>query len=631
MRTWITTWLLLLVAAVAPPALADETDDGRSEKDAKKATEEAKNPESPIQRLAEMRIDEFVVPARMINLPLPGKTRTLQDLLEQFDKWQKDDNIGAVLLDLGNPSLSFADVEELRTAMGKLQKANKKVHAFVNGGGPLAYLLACNADEIAIAPPGGLVIPGIGRVFPFMKGYFQMVGLEYDVITAGRYKYPGFLNRREPDKFFQEEFGFILDGLFGDYKKMIAEGRHLSEEQVIEAIDVAIYRAEDALQRGLVDRIAYYHEYRDQILRRDKMKRDAGDQRSLAKVNSIQDLMELVNEELKKAEESRKDVGPKIAVLHARGPIVDVNLGAGFASMLICRDDFVKVVDELRKNKSIKAVVLRIDSPGGSGYASDVIWQNLRLLGEEKPLVVSMGSVAGSGGYYIACPAARIFAQPTTITGSIGVLGILHSSWSRYNRLDFEMVPMARGARSLLGSDHRSVTSEDRQFIQKLIDDFYDIFISRVAQTRKIPEVQVRKIAEGRIYTGRQAIDLGLVDELGGLEAAIESARTLANIPPSAELKVVHYPRPGSLGEIFESFNSAGMSTMIERVSQGLTAARPVTFEQQLALFANQPQALCWMAVPDFYSPQNMNPAAMMPFTPPAPRTVIEEILGRTP
>jgi len=621
----------MMLAIAVPPAAADEKDDGRSEKDAKPAAEEKKADETPIQRLAEMRIDEFVVPARMLNLPLPGKTRTLQDLLEQFDKWTKDDKIGAVLMDVGAPELSFADIEELRTAVRRLQAKDKKVYAFFNAGAPQAYLLACAADEIAMAPPGGLAIPGMGRVFPFMQGYYQMLGLEFDVITAGRYKYPGFLNRREPDKYFQEEFNFILDGWFDDYQKIIAEGRKLTPEQVAEAIDIAIFRADDALERGLVDKIAYYHEYRDQILRRDKMKKQEDEGRSLAKVNSIQDLMELINEELKKAEEARKDVGPKIAVLHARGPIVDVNLGAGFASMLICRDDFVEVVEELRKNKEIKAVVLRIDSPGGSGYASDVIWQNLRRLADEKPLVVSMGSVAGSGGYYIACPAARVFAQPTTITGSIGVLGILQSAWSMFNRMDYELFPMERGARSLLGSPHRTLTKKDRQFIQDLIDDFYDIFISRVAQTRKMPAEQVRKIAEGRIYTGRQAVEIGLVDELGGIEEAIESARKLANIPPSAELKVVHYPRPGSLGEIFESLNAGGANVMLQNVAQGLTAARPVTFEQQLAIFSYQPQVLCWMAVPEFYSPQAMTGALALPMSPPTPRYVIDEILGRIP
>ncbi|MCP4592893.1 MAG: signal peptide peptidase SppA [bacterium] len=594
-------WLLILGLAAPFPVAAGENGEGK-DLDAQKA--DADEEQSPILRLAELRIDQFVVPARMFNLPLPGKTRTLQEVLENLDEWAEDDKIGAVLLDLGYVPLSFPDVEELRAAVLRLRKADKKVLAYVNAGGPNAYLLACAADEIVIAPTGNVMIPGLGRLFPYMKGYFQMLGLEYEVITAGRYKYPGFLNRRESNKYFREEFGAILDGWFGDYKSAIVKGRKLSDKQVAKAIDQALFDADQALHHGLVDSVAYYDEYRARVLSREKMKRHRGHERSLAEVNSIQDFMELINESMEDAAEARKAVGPKIAVLHARGPIIDVNLGAGFSSMYICRDDFAKVVDKLRKTESIKAVVLRIDSPGGSGYASDVIWKQLRRLDEAKPLVVSMGSVAGSGGYYIACPARRIFAQPTTITGSIGVLGVFRSAWSMFNRMDYEIEEMKRGARSLLGAPHRNLSKKDRKFFQDYIEDFYSIFIDRVAQTRRIPEEEVRKIAEGRIYTGRQALELGLIDELGGLTEAIESARTMANIPPSAELKIVHYPRPGSLGEIFESFGMMSASQTISMFQQGMTAAPPVTFEQQLQIFSGPaPRPLCWMAVPEFCQP----------------------------
>lgn len=601
---WI--WVLGLMAPVQglandeEPAGASEAQAQKTE-DAKKAEE--KTAESPIQRLAEMRIDQFVVPARMINLPIPGRTRTLQDILEQCEEWSKDKKIGAVLLDLDLVALSLPDIEELRMGVARLKKADKKVLAYLNGGGPNAYLLACGADEIVIAPTSAVIIPGIGWLFPFMKGYFQMIGLEFEVITAGRYKYPGFVNRREPSPYFEEEFEAILTSWFGDYKGIIANGRGLSDEVVSQAIDIALFDADQALQRGLVDTVAYYDEYRDRVLLRNKMKRHKDREHDLADVNSIQDFMELINETLEKAAEARKAVGPKIAVLHARGPIIDMNLGAGFSSMMICRDDFAKVVDELRKNSSIKAVVMRVDSPGGSGYASDVIWKHLRQLGETKPLVVSMGSVAGSGGYYISCPARRIFAQPTTITGSIGVLGIFPSAWSMFNRMDYELAEMRRGARSLLGAPNRDLSPTDRDFIQRFMDDFYSIFIDRVAQTRKIPEAEVRKIAEGRIYTGRQALELGLVDELGGLAEAIQSARQMANIPPSAELKIVHYPRPGSLGEIFESFSMMGVSNAMELFQQGVSAAPPVSFQQQLELFSSRVQPLCWMAVPQFCEP----------------------------
>ena len=606
-------WIVAALAVGAWPETARARDDANDskpntskdddgEKSKKKDESNAKD-KSPIKRLAELRIDEYVVPARMINLPLPGRTRTLQEVLDRFEKWSKDDRIGAVLLDIGNTRLSLPDIQELRLGVDQLRKAGKKVTAFLNGGGANAYLLACAADEIVLAPSGSLIIPGLGAVFPFMKGYYQMIGLEFEVITSGRYKYPGFVNQREPNRYFKEEFGAILDSWIGDYKNMIGQRRNLSPEAVTEAVNTALLTAQQALQRGLVDTLAYHDECRDRLLRRDKLKRWRGRERSLAHVNSLQDFMELINEEMRRQEKARKAVGPKIAVLHARGPIIDFSLGAAFASRVISRDDFVKVVDELRKNKSIKAVVMRIDSPGGSGYASDVIWQRLRALNEVKPLVVSMGSVAGSGGYYIACPARRIFAHPTTLTGSIGVLGILGSAQSMYNRMDFELAEMKRGKRATLGSPHRGLSKEDRQLIQDFIDDFYGIFVDRVAQTRRMPAEEVRKIAAGRIYTGRQALELGLIDELGGLAAAVESARELANIPPSAELKIIHYPRPSSLGEIFESFSSVGVSQVLNAFVQGVSAARPISFDQQLMMFSQTPKPLCWMAVPAFCQP----------------------------
>jgi len=603
------TLILALALGVTGPSLASDNkkpEEGRTEKtkgeSKKKKDEKAKA--SPILRMAELRIDEFVVPARMFNLPLPGKTRTVQDLLERMEKWRKDDRIGAVLLDVGRVALSLPDIQELRGGLERLKTSDKKVFAFLNAASPGAYLLACMADQIATPPTGNVIVPGLGALFPFMKGYFQMVGLEFDVITAGKYKYPGFLNKRKPNKYFRAEYDAILDSWIKDYRQIIAQGRNLPSEVVQEVIDTALFDAQQAQQRGLVDVLAYYDEYRDRVLRAEKMKRHRGAKRSLANVNSLQGFMELINEEIRRSAESRKAVGPKIAVLHARGPIVDFNMGAAFATQLICRDDFVKVIDELRKNKSIKTVVMRVDSPGGSGYASDVIWHALRRLNEKKPLVVSMGTVAGSGGYYIACPARKIFAHPTTITGSIGVLGIFQCAQSLFNRNDYELASMARGKRALLGSPHREMGKGDRAFLQQYINDFYDIFVERVAVTRKMPASEVRKLAQGRIYTGRDALKLNLVDELGGLAEAIQAAREMANIPASAEFKIVHYPRPSSLGEIFESFSSVGMTRVTDALVSATTGVRPMSFEQQLMLFSQQPRALCWMAVPDFFQPQ---------------------------
>lgn len=617
---WRSVLVTVLFALVAPvwafpvdsesneekPAGTQEKSDSpdkKAEKPADAKTDKDKAEESPIKRLVELRLDEFVVPARAINIPLPGRTRTLQEVMDRLDEWSKDEKVGAILLDVGDLGLALPDIEELRSGVARVREKGKKVTAFFNSGSDTAYLLACAADEIVMAPTGSLMVPGIGRVFPYMKGHYQMLGLEFDVISAGRFKYPGFLNDREPNQYFREEFNAILDSWIADYKNIIADHRKLSPEVVTEVVNTALFDANAALQRGLVDHLAYYDECRERVLRRDKLKRYKTTERGLAEVHSLQDFMELINDQMRSQEEARKAVGPKIAVLHARGPIIDQNLGAGMASQIISRDPFVEVVDELRRNKSIKAVVMRVDSPGGSGYASDVIWQELRRLNEEKPLVVSMGTVAGSGGYYIACPARRIFAQPTTITGSIGVLGIFQMAESQLNRADMNLFEMKRGDRAVLGSPHKTMAKEDRQFLQDYINDFYGVFVERVATTRRLPVAEVRKIAEGRIYTGRQAKEIGLIDELGGLAEAIESARDMANIPDSAELKIVHYPRSSSFGELFESLGAVSMEQVMRTASLAMSPAPMMSFDQQVRLFSQTFKPLCWMGIPSLSFP----------------------------
>jgi len=602
-RTFLTLIAaVFLTSCFALPAFADAGKD--DEKKEKKKSVEVKTKDKkedkkscPIKKLVEVKIDPFLIPARAINIPLPGRTKTIRELLERFEKYAEDEEVGGILLNLDGVYLWGADVEELRAGLVNLRKADKKVLAYLNSGDPMSYLLACQAEEIAIAPTGDLFIRGLGGLFPFMRGMYQMRGIEYDVITAGRFKYPGFLNRREPDKYFIEEFSAILDGLYEDYVKTIAEGRELPRKKVKKVIDVALFDAQQAKNRGLVDVIAYYDDYRDRIIRRNKFKKARDFDSDFAKITSLNDLLNAWQKQVREAQKSYEAVGPKIAVLHARGPIIDVDLGPGFSSRLIMRDEFIKSIERIRKNKTIRAVVLHIDSPGGSGYASDVIWQKLRELDEEKPLVVSMGTVAGSGGYYIACPGRLIFAHPTTITGSIGVLGIFANYASAYNRRDINLTEMKRGARSLLGAGHRDMLPEDRAFLQKYILDFYEIFLDRVAMTRKMPKDEVRKIAGGRIYSGRQAFKIGLIDRLGSLKDAIDAAKDMADIPPSAEIKLVHYPRPVSIGELIEGF--AGMSMSMEMLMQAQTPAPMISFDNQLQYFAQSPKPLCWMAMPD--------------------------------
>ncbi|MBX3396821.1 MAG: signal peptide peptidase SppA [Phycisphaerae bacterium] len=627
-KQWMTMVAMLLVAAVvaAPVRADDEPEKKNADKTASKkadaesgAADKAKGGATaveadPIKRLIEIRVDPFLVPARAINVPLPGRVRTAREFMENLEQLAKDDSVGAILLNLDGLSLAIPDIEELRRGLVKFRASGKKVKAYLNSGDPNGYLLACAADEIAMAPSGSLALPGLGRVFTYLKGMYQLQGIEYEVITAGEFKYPGFNNSREPNNHFLEEMNEIMDNQYADYVRMIAEGRKLSEEKVRGIIDECLFDAENAKNAGLVDELGYYEEFRERVLRREKFKKGSDGSSGMANITSLQDLLTQITKEMSKAQDSYKAVGPKIAVLHARGPIVDQSLGAGFASSMIMRDDFVKTIEEIRKNKTIRAVVLRIDSPGGSAYASDIIWKKLCELNDEKPLVVSMGTVAGSGGYYIAAPGRLIFAEPTTITGSIGVIAMLANQRSALNRMDVNVYEMKRGKRALLGSGHRDMSPEDKELFKTYILDTYEQFLDRVAEGRKMPKKELRKLAGGRIYTGRRAQQIGLVDRLGGLDDAIAAVRNMADIPASAEIKLVHYPRPSSLGELAESF--FGVTALLETAKLAQTPAQTVSFDQQLSIFGGQPKALCWMAVPDLNALVTPWTPQLAPFSP---------------
>ncbi len=594
------------VNVVSSPDDKSDADDDEKDAEAKKAEKP-----NPIKKLVEIRIDAFLVPARQINVPLPGRISTTQELIDRLDKLARDDEVGGILFDLDGVGLSMPDIEELRRSIADFRKSGKTVRSFLNSGDPNSFLIACATDEVAMAPCGMLALPGMGRVFPFMRGMYQMQGIEFEVITAGAFKYPGYNTSREPNRYFVEEFEEIMDSWFGDYVKAIADGRNISEDETKNIIDLALFQPEDAKNRKLVDVISYYDDYRDRILRREKFKKSADGASALSRVTSIQDLLTQITKEMKKAQDKYKEVGPKIAILHARGPIVDMNLGSGLSSSLIMRDPFVKTLEEIRKNKTIRGVVLHIDSPGGSAYASDIIWKKLRELDEEKPVIACMGTVAASGGCYIAAPTRLIYASPSTITGSIGVIAMLQNQASRLNRMDVNMFEMKRGERALLGSGHRDMSPGDRKVIQDMILDTYEQFLDRCAEGRKMPKDEIRKLAGGRVYTGRDALKIGLVDRLGGINDAIGAVREMANIPPSAEIKLVHYPRPSSLGELAESL--FGMQALMGAAQAADTPAPTIGLDKQFRFFGRRLQPLCWMPMPDMsavFGPQTEFDAA---------------------
>ena len=275
-RHW-TVWMLLLAFSIAPAALAGDEKPARDEKAVEENIEKGEaeatkdKTEELVKKMATLTLDHNVVPAKTLNIAWSGKTRTLGDVIEKLEEWGDENEIGAVLLNITDMRLGFADVQELRDAVVRLKGKDKKIFAYLQGG-PTGYLLATAADEICIAPAGDVALPGLGFALPFLKGNFQMRGLEYQVITAGNYKSSGQLDRREPSKYFWQEFTALIDSWFDNYVGLIVEGRKIDRDKVLKIIDQALLDTDEAMQNGLVDHEAYFEDYRDRVLRRERMK-----------------------------------------------------------------------------------------------------------------------------------------------------------------------------------------------------------------------------------------------------------------------------------------------------------------------------------------------------------------------
>lgn len=502
------------------------------------------------------------------------ESQSFTGLLTQLRKAKVDDRIGAVLLNINFPSIGWGKADELRDAIKDLRTSGKPVYAYMQMGMNRDYYIATAAEKIFLPPPGDLWINGFAAEAMFYRGSLDKLGIEPDVIQIGpKYKNaPDQYTRKDMGEGQREVINAVLDEYFSRFSAAVAEARGKSADDVAGIVDNAPYAAPQAKELGLIDDALYPDQVHEELKKRlgyrdDEKLRTIGGGR-YREVSS--DSLGL-------------NRGDRIAVIFASGAI---NVGRSsdgiFGGRMVGSDTVVGAINDAAEDAGVKAIVLRIDSPGGSALASDLMWHAIENAKAKKPIVVSMSDVAASGGYYIAANANKIVAEPSTITGSIGVFVGKPVLKGFYDWLGISNEYVMRGKNAGIFRATEKWTPEERQKMEEQTNKIYfDNFLPKVAEGRNISVERANELGQGRVWTGTQAKENGLIDEFGGLEKAIEIAKELAEIPADKEVRRVVFPAPRPLFEtLFGSGESALSADM--KAQKALADALPEEARQAL-------------------------------------------------
>jgi len=496
-----------------------------------------------------------------------GPDQSLTGLVMQFKKAKVDKRIKAILLDVNMSGVGWGKAEEIRDAITDFRSSGKPVYAYIEFGLNKEYYIATAADKIIVPPPGELFINGLAADVMFFRGSLDKLGIYPDIYQIGKYKSAGdMFTQKQMTEAHKQYINELLDDLYGRYVNTIAQARHKTPDEVKALIDNAPYNADQAKSAGLIDEALY----RDQV--ESMLKKSLGQKESepIIAVRSA-DYRDVEPESL------GLNKGERIAVIYASGEI-----GSGSSSnspsgeQSIGSDTLAKALNDAAGDKTIKAIVLRVDSPGGSGLASDIIWRAVDAANQKKPVVVSMSDVAASGGYYISASASKIVAQPSTITGSIGVVAGKPVMRGFYDWLGISNEYVLRGKTAGMFRETEKFSDEERvKFEDWIKTTYYRDFVPKVAKGRGKDAQYIDSVGQGRVWTGAQAKDKSLVDEFGGLDRAIEVAKQLAKIPADKGVERVILPYP---------------TTFLQQLLTGSDDNANTQLEQQRAVLAAMPE-----------------------------------------
>ncbi len=487
--------------------------------------------------------------SRAIEEALSGEetdTITLRKVVDTLNAAAEDSRIVALYLDGSHTSTSsgtgFATLKEVREALERFKESGKKIIAYDVDSGEGEYYLSSIADTIILNPMGSLEMNGFSSQPMFFTGALEKFGIGIQVIRVGKYKSavePFVLKELSPEN--RQQIQALLGDLWSEFRTTVGKSRQVTPQELQAIADTqGIVLASDAIGRRLVDKVGYYDEVIAQL---QELTGESETEKSFRNIrmSTYADIADKPRHQ-----QASKN---KIAVLYASGEIVD---GEGSVQE-VGGESFAAQMRKLRLDDSVKAVVLRVNSPGGSATASEIIQREVKLTRDSKPVIISMGDVAASGGYWISTYGNRIFAEPNTVTGSIGVFGLLMNVQQIANENGITWDVVKTGRLADLQTVSRPKTTQELALIQKIVDQVYYKFLDKVAESRQLPKDKLAQIAQGRVWSGIDAKQLGLVDEIGGLDDAIEYAVKEANL--GDDWKLEEYPRFQTLEErLIEEF-----------------------------------------------------------------------------
>lgn len=467
-----------------------------------------------------------------------SETVGLNDLLSNIRLAKTDDRIEGIYLDGGSLSMAPASAKAIRDALLDFKTSGKWIIAYASSYGQTNYYVASVADKIFLNPTASIDWNGLSAQKTYYKRLLDKLGIEMQILKVGTFKSavePYFrTSMSEADRLQTEQY---INGIWSEMKTAVAESRHISVEQLDQYADeyMGLQPQEKYLQYGFADSLVYVEEM-DNILRT---------------YMGTKDYTLLSTDELASVERTPSKAYAKVAVVYAEGEITDES-GDG-----IVGKDMVKLFKKIAKDEDICAVVLRVNSPGGSADASEQIWHAVQTLKQDgRPVVVSMGDYAASGGYYISCGADYIFAEPTTLTGSIGIFGTVPNLNKVFDKigLDYDGVSTNRHSNLQVNMVYKGMNTEEYAMMQAMVERGYDLFTRRCAEGRHTTQETIKQIGEGRVWLGKDAVAIGLVDSLGNIDDAILKAVELADLP---EYQVIYYPEATDpLEELLSMFDN---------------------------------------------------------------------------
>ncbi|HEV1285516.1 MAG TPA: signal peptide peptidase SppA [Bryobacteraceae bacterium] len=486
-----------------------------------------------------------------VTLPIPfledQQPMTMVETWQLLRKAAADPRIKALVLEPRELNVGWAKLEELRGSIVAFKKTGKLVYAYLRGSGTKEYYVATAADRVFMAPEDELDVKGLRAELMFVKGTLDKLGVGLEFEHVGKYKdAPDMFTRTTPTPETLEVENQILDQYFGDIIAVIAEGRKKKPEDVKTLIDDGPFVGKSALDGGLVDALVFEDEMYGKL-------KDA------AKLESIKKIGE---RDYSKVEVAGVDGKTKIAFIVGQGEITRGGTNDTVGNDGITASGLVKLMRQVRDDATIKGVILRIDSPGGDGIASDDILHEAKLLSAKKPTVISMSDLAASGGYFIAMTGDPVIAYPNTLTGSIGVFFGKVNLKGLFEKVGLATYTLKRGRFSDIDSSTAPLDDEQRAKLRREIETFYKGFVERVAAGRKQPYEKMEPLAQGRVWLGAQAKQNGLVDELGGLDRAIEMVRDRAKISSSEKIVLVTYPPKRTVWDVL--FNRTDETSQME-------------------------------------------------------------------